>query len=229
MSPALDVKSCVFASLAQRGWTQVQVMKPGAKTSGKGVLYEKGNTWPTKAAETIPRKATSVPCWTRTRGRHTTDGFRAGAVKPVLAPVALSQGQQPLRFPSPLHSVSSGRQPAARSQEIPSRPPDLLSHPLKKVLLCSEHGHCVFLSTLKIFQSRKLGDVESFCQGLVDSGIDSCKDTRALGWGRGQPCMTASDTVLAKQRSPDDSPRPTLDLLGFHWGLGGGWAWAHTS
>lgn len=104
MNPALDVKSCVLASLAQRGWTQVQVMRPGAKTSGKGVLYEKGNIWPTKAAETIPRKATSVPCWTRTRGRHTTDGFRAGAVKPVLAPVALSQGQQPLRFPSLLHS-----------------------------------------------------------------------------------------------------------------------------
>lgn len=109
-----------------------------------------------------------------------------------------------------------------------SRPSNLLSNPLNKILLRSEHGHCIFLSVLKVLQCGELGDVESFCQGLVDSGIDSCKDTRALGWGRGQPCMTASDTVLAEQRSPDDSPHPLPpDLPGPHCGVAG--PWAHVS
>lgn len=92
-----------------------------------------------------------------------------------------------------------------------SRPFDLLPHPLNKVLLCPERGHCILLSILKILECRKLGDVESFCQGLVDGGIDSCKDTRALGQGRGQPCTTASDTVLVAEepkRQPSTRPGP---------------------
>lgn len=103
------------------------------------------------------------------------------------------------------------------------RPQHLLSHPLNKVLLCSERRHCIFLSVLKILQCRKLGDVESFCQGLVDSGIDSCKDTRALGWGRGQPCMTASDTVLAEEEprcQPPTCPGPASVSLGVAGSLG---------
>lgn len=125
-----------------------------------------------------------------------------------MAPMAPSQGQQPLRFTSPPEGCLWCL--TVRSQDALSRPSYLLSHPFNKVLLCSEHRHCIFFSILKILQCRKLRDVESFCQGLVDSGIDSCKDTRALGWGRGQPCTTASDTVLAEQRNPGDSPNP-------HW------------
>lgn len=105
-----------------------------------------------------------------------------------------------------------------QSQDVLS-PPHLLSHPLNKVLLCSERRHCVFLSVLKILQCRKLRDVEPLGQGLVDSGIDSCKDSRALGWGRGQPCMTASDAGLAEEE-PNASPQPTQDLPAFH---GVGW------
>lgn len=103
-----------------------------------------------------------------------------------------------------------GPAPGAGGQEsdVLLSPPHLLSHPVNKVLLCSERRHCGFLSVLKILQCGKLGDVESLCQGLVDGGIDSCKDTRALGWGRGQPCITASDTVPAEEEPRCQPPTP---------------------
>lgn len=127
-------------------------------------------------------------CQMRHMVSTTEEALGIGDVTSVLAPGALTQGQYPQGL---FHLLK------AKSQDVLSRPSHLLLHPLNKVLLCSQHGCCVFLSILKILQCRKLGDVESFCQGLVDGGIDSCKDTRALGWGRGQPCMTASDAAPA--------------------------------
>ena len=117
---------------------------------------------------------------------------------------ALSQGQRLLRFTSSPQGPLQW--PTARDQDVLSRPSDLLLYPLNKALLCSERGHCILLSILKILECRKLGDVESFCQGLVDGGINSCKDTRALGRGRGQPCTTASDAVLAEEEPRRQPP-----------------------
>lgn len=84
---------------------------------------------------------------------------------------------------------------------------NLLVHPVDEVLLRPERRHGHFLPVLEVLQRRVLGDVVSFCQGLVDGRIDSCKDTRALGQGRGQPCTTASDVVLARE-GPRRPPRP---------------------
>ena len=144
----------------------------------------------------------------RTRGQHTQGVLRIG--KPYLSwlPGPKPRSEAPKFTSSPQAPV---QWPTARDQHVLSRPWDSLSHPLNEALLCSERGHCILLSILKIFECRKLGDVESFCQGLVDGGIDSCKDTRALGRGRGQPCMTASDTVPAGEE-PGRQPPPTLGL-----------------
>lgn len=97
-----------------------------------------------------------------------------------------------------------------------SKPKHLLLHPLNKLLLCSECGYSLLLAVLEILQCRESGDVKSSCQGLVDGGIDSCKDTRALGWGKGQPCITASEVVLLErgaQGPARPSPRPSHDLM----------------
>ena len=144
----------------------------------------------------------------RTRGQHTRGALRIG--KPYLSwlPGPEPRSAAPKCTSSPQGPV---QRPTARDQHVLSRPSDSLSHPLDEALLCSERRHCVLLPILKIFECRKLGDVESFCQGLVDGGIDSCKDTRALGRGRGQPCMTPSDAVLAEEE-PRRRPQPTLGL-----------------
>lgn len=144
----------------------------------------------------------------RTRGQHTQGALRIGklCLSWLLGPE--SRSEAPKFTSSPQGPV---QWPKARDQHVLSRPWDSLSHPLNEALLCSERRHCKLLSILKIFECRKLGDVESFCQGLVDGGIDSCKDTRALGRGRGQPCMTASDMVPAEEE-PGRQPPPTLGL-----------------
>ena len=56
--------------------------------------------------------------------------------------------------------------------------------------------------------------MKSFCQGLVDGGIDSCKDTRALGWGKGQPCITASEVVLLERGARVPAPPSPGACLG---------------
>lgn len=167
----------------------------------------------TGASEATSREATSDVLHEDMWPAHLR-WLKSGEIKPILALVAQSQGQQPLRFT--LSPPGQLKWPQARSHGVLPRLPHLLSHPLNKVLLCSERRHCMFLSVLKILQCRKLGDVESFCQGLVDSGIDSCKDTRALGWGRGQPCMTASDTVLAEEKPRRQPPAPPARPV-CHW------------
>lgn len=144
----------------------------------------------------------------QTWGQHTQGALRIG--KPYLSwlPGPEPRSAAPKFTSSPQGPV---QWPTARDQHVLSRPSDSLSHPLNEALLCSERRHGMLLSILKIFERRKLGDVESFCQGLVDGGIDSCKDTRALGRGRGQPCVTPSDAVLAEEE-PGRRPQPTPGL-----------------